>query len=158
MPLTKVDTNMSAAQKRNACIEQKFHFRSNIINENTDSECHLVEMSVNEIINGSSSSGFPGMIPLVRQYLSHMQMSQDTKCTIDRYIELIGKRASGELMTAATWMRKFVMSHPAYKKDSVVNDEINYDLMWRVQLISSGEVECLELLPPSSLQTKSNFI
>ena len=35
----------------------------------------------------------------------------------------------GTLQTPATWIRKFIRSHPAYKFDSVVSQEINYDLM-----------------------------
>ena len=35
----------------------------------------------------------------------------------------------GTLRTPATWIRNFVRSHPAYKHDSVVSQEINYDLM-----------------------------
>lgn len=35
----------------------------------------------------------------------------------------------GTLQTPATWIRNFVRSHPAYKFDSVVSQEINYDLM-----------------------------
>lgn len=37
--------------------------------------------------------------------------------------------SSGSLLTPATWIRNFVRSHPAYKFDSVVSQEINYDLM-----------------------------
>jgi glutamate--cysteine ligase catalytic subunit len=32
-------------------------------------------------------------------------------------------------MTAATWMREFVQAHPGYKRDSVVSQEVNYDLL-----------------------------
>lgn len=35
----------------------------------------------------------------------------------------------GELQTPATWIRDFVRSHPSYKFDSVVSQEINYDLL-----------------------------
>lgn len=35
----------------------------------------------------------------------------------------------GSLLTAATWIRNFVQSHPDYKQDSVVSQEINYDLL-----------------------------
>ena len=38
-------------------------------------------------------------------------------------------RCTGSLRTAASWIRDFVRSHPAYKFDSVVSQEINYDLM-----------------------------
>jgi glutamate--cysteine ligase catalytic subunit len=32
-------------------------------------------------------------------------------------------------MTPASWIRQFITSHPSYKKDSAVTDEINYDLV-----------------------------
>lgn len=32
-------------------------------------------------------------------------------------------------MTTATWIRNFVRNHPAYKFDSVVSQEINFDLI-----------------------------
>jgi len=35
----------------------------------------------------------------------------------------------GTLVTPAAWLRKFIVNHPAYKHDSVVSDEINYDLV-----------------------------
>ena len=35
----------------------------------------------------------------------------------------------GSLATTATWMRNFVRSHPAYQHNSVVSQEINYDLL-----------------------------
>lgn len=44
------------------------------------------------------------------------------QCTVDTSF-------SGTLKTAATWIREFVRSHPDYKFDSVVSQEINYDLL-----------------------------
>lgn len=35
----------------------------------------------------------------------------------------------GTLLTPATWIREFVTSHPDYRKDSVVSQVINYDLL-----------------------------
>lgn len=55
-----------------------------------------------------------------------------------QYMILICKRASGELKTAATWIREFVQKHPAYKQDSVVSQEIAYDLVMEMRAI--GEV------------------
>jgi glutamate--cysteine ligase catalytic subunit len=49
-------------------------------------------------------------------------------------------------MTGATWMRQFVQNHPGYKHDSVVSEEINYDLMKAIEKISKGELEVPELL------------
>lgn len=39
------------------------------------------------------------------------------------------KRASGEVWTLAHWMRHFVQTHPEYKRDSVVSECINYDML-----------------------------
>ena len=56
-------------------------------------------------------------------------------------------------MTNATWMRHFVMHHPAYKHDSVVSEEIAYDLLWKMTQISSGVEQCPLVLPRMSSKT-----
>ena len=52
---------------------------------------------------------------------------------------------SGELMTTAGFIRQFVTSHAAYKQDSVVSDEIAYDLMLRMKSITDNVEPCHEL-------------
>ena len=149
IPISKVDVNMQRAQKRDACLNEKFYFRRNIYENDGDAD--IVEMTVNEIVNGSDR--FPGCIQLIKDYLSNMDVDVDTQCTIKQYLQQIESRASGKLMTTAAWMRKFVTTHSKYKKDSVVSEEINYDLMWRIHLISTGQIKCPDLL--HSFQTKS---
>ncbi len=87
-----------------------------------------------------------GLIQIIKDYLVNLEIDVETQCTIRQYLCLIESRARGDLMTPAAWMRKFVLQHPKYKQDSIVTDEINYDLMWRIKLISSGEIKCPELL------------
>lgn len=58
---------------------------------------------------------FPGLIPLIESYLSGMDVDADTHCTIQQYLKLIQRRASGELLTTAAWIRNFVTTHPEYK-------------------------------------------
>ncbi|UJR21061.1 hypothetical protein I4U23_024161 [Adineta vaga] len=50
-------------------------------------------------------------------------------------------------------MRHVVTSHPAYKHDSVVSDEIAYDLLWKMTKISMGDEECPQVLPRMSSKT-----
>lgn len=52
-----------------------------------------------------------------------------SRTTIENYIKLVSMRASGELLTPATWIRGYIRGHPAYQNNSVVSDEINYDLV-----------------------------
>ncbi len=58
----------------------------------------------------------------------------------------LSRRATGELMTPAQWMRKFVHTHSAYKHDSVITPEIAHDLMVTCQGIGEGRISCPELL------------
>lgn len=142
MPISKVDENMKTAQKINACSEEKFYFRKNIFDENN---CQLVEMSINEIMNGSDD--FKGILPILKEYLDSVSENLDPKSlnNLHSYMSFLEGRSNQTYLTTAAYIRKFVSNHPLYKHDSKINDEINYDLMWNLHLISSGEIECPEL-------------
>jgi len=89
-------------------------------------------MTVDEIINGSgtdkSNHSFPGLIPLVESYLDSVNVDVETRCELQRYLDLIRKRANGKLWTGAKWIRDFVRQHEEYAKDSRVGEGITYDL------------------------------
>lgn len=44
-----------------------------------------------------------------------MEVDTDTHCTIQQYLKLISRRASGQIDTTASWIRRFIQEHPAYK-------------------------------------------
>ncbi|XP_018796163.1 PREDICTED: glutamate--cysteine ligase [Bactrocera latifrons] len=157
IPISKVDENMQTAQKRDACRKEKFWFR-----KTSKKSCYINGNGVNGVHNGTKENGeinheeyelltigeifngkadtFPGLVPLIRSYLQSMEVDPDTHCTIEQYLRFIEKRASGELITTATWMREQVLNHPDYKQDSVVSDRINYDLLKRIKDIQEGKV------------------
>ena len=163
IPISKVDENMEEAQKKDAVKRGKFWFRKDIITQvsppeashcfqstgcplvsessntsnNTDQSCVL--MTADEIINGGSQ--FPGLVPLLRQYLLSLDIDAATHCTIQKYLALIAGRASGKYSTTATWIRDFIRSHPEYKFDSYVSEHINYDLIKMIARITKGEVK-----------------
>lgn len=81
-------------------------------------------------------------------YLDSLNVEFTAKLKLKKYLDLIKNRADGmslccflfgyvliefcvigSLQTPATWIRNFIRSHPAYKFDSVVSQEINYDLV-----------------------------
>ncbi|RWS26456.1 glutamate--cysteine ligase catalytic subunit-like protein [Leptotrombidium deliense] len=178
IPISKVDENMQEAQKRDAVSRCRYWFRkdiithtsppeaaacveatgcpseSNICNSNLDESCIL--MSVNEIINGKGNH-FPGLVPLLRQYLTSVEIDAATHCTVQQYLNLIANRACGNLMTTAAWIRKYVTGHEQYKKDSKVTDKINYDLIKTVNSIVKGETVCKELVGDSPF-TKARIL
>jgi len=103
------------------------------------------EMSINEIFCGKGS--YPGLLGLVNAYLNSLDVDFKSKRRLRKYLELVRLRADGSLKTTATWMREYIRSHPAYKHDSVVGPEVNYDLLKTIDKIERGERKAHDLLP-----------
>ncbi|KAJ3857506.1 glutamate-cysteine ligase catalytic subunit [Lentinula lateritia] len=105
------------------------------------------EMTIHEIINGKGDS-FPGLLGLIWAYIDTLDVSPQELSKIHSYLDLIRRRANaGSLLTPATWVRNFVRTHPAYAHDSVVTQEINYDLIVAVDEIERGVRNVSDLLP-----------
>ncbi|KAJ5549427.1 hypothetical protein N7513_006661 [Penicillium frequentans] len=96
-------------------------------------------MTISDIVNGCTDGSFPGLIPLVESYLNSVNVDVETRCFLASYLDLIRKRADGTLWTGARWIREFVAKHPSYKQDSVVSEEITYDLIKAVNEVTTKE-------------------
>jgi len=149
IPLSKVDANMATAHKRGALANEKFYFRKNLtrsaILEGEDYEL----MTINEIMNGKelpNGERFSGLVELMNIYLDTTNIAKDTRDRLSRYLSFISKKASGELISTATWIRNEVITHPEYKKDSVVSPKIAHDLLQKCIKIGHGEYHPVELL------------
>lgn len=144
VPLSKVDENMRRAHKMNALNEEKFWFRRHVLPSRKQMDSSE-EMTMHEIISGKGTE-FPGLVPLCYAYLEHVQCDAQSFARLDQYLTFIQKRASGKLITPATWMRQFVRSHDEYRGDSVISQGIAYDLMQACDEIGRGLRPCPELL------------
>jgi len=133
IPISKIDENMQVAQVRDALRTKKFWFRRNVLplkeGEEEDDTCEL--MTLDQIINGftDEKGTFPGLLFLVCEYLSKSKIEKDILDQLNRYTTFISKRASGELVTDAVWIREFITHHKDYKHDSKIHPTIVYDLM-----------------------------
>uniref|UniRef100_A0A5S6Q6Z0 Glutamate--cysteine ligase n=1 Tax=Trichuris muris TaxID=70415 RepID=A0A5S6Q6Z0_TRIMR len=161
IPMSKVNENMKRAQRRNAVVEEKFYFRKLLTSfdkpatngsrsayradPQTCNDDDITEMTVDEIVNGKPPY-FPGLINLCHSYLNSAEVTVETRYLLCQYLKLIRDRASGRLWTLARWMREFVQQHPDYNKDSVVSEDICYDMLNRMHGIETGVVKCHELL------------
>jgi glutamate--cysteine ligase catalytic subunit len=76
-----------------------------------------------------------------RSYLEEIQCDAETLELVRAYMELIQKRASGELLTPAAWMRGFVKGHPEYQHDSVVPPAVAHDLVSTIAAIGEGRLQ-----------------
>lgn len=104
---------------------------------------HTAEMSCSEILCGKGE--YRGLVPMIMAYLNLIGTDAHTLERIDKYMDFICARASGELLTPAQWMRRFVRTHPDYKADSVVSERIAADLMQACHRIGKGELHVPEL-------------
>ncbi|ELU13874.1 hypothetical protein CAPTEDRAFT_24669, partial [Capitella teleta] len=174
IPISKVDKNMKVAHKRDAVLKEKFFFRKDILTCDSPKEAEQVcgcsastssgdihavydEFTIDEIINGKPDV-FQGLVPLLRQFLDNLEdVDVDTSCTINQYLDLIQKRASGRLKTTAKWMREFVLNHPSYEHDSKVSEEINFDLLSTCEKITKGECFPPDLLTKHGTKTRHDI-
>ena len=157
IPIAKIDENMEIAHIRDAVVSQNFFFRTRITSDTVRSKVvspvlctnggsiqdvplkapnapvtdEYRLMSINEIINGASSSRdeSPGLIPLINKYLDTCDYDSTTRHKLDEYLTFIRERANGNLPTTAKWLRSFVQKHPEYEANSVVGTGILYDLV-----------------------------
>lgn len=146
-PLSMVDENMQRAHTADAVNAQKFWFRSRLLGDEGE-ECpedRFEEMTMDQIMNGREGR-FLGLVPLCHAYLEHIGCSAASSRRLRQYLDLVSDRASGALLTPASWIRGFVVTHPLYRQDSVVSPEIAYDLVGALSDIGLGQRPCPELL------------
>ncbi|KAJ2725215.1 glutamate--cysteine ligase [Coemansia sp. Benny D115] len=105
-----------------------------------------VELTVDEILNGSKKYRITGLLNIIMSFLPSMRLEYDVEQEIRRQLWLVKKRASGRLCTLASWMRRFVVEHPEYQHDSVVTPSINYDMLKKLNDIEEGRAAAPELL------------
>jgi glutamate--cysteine ligase catalytic subunit len=144
IPISKVDENMKTAHKRGSVLNNQFWFRKDISSNSETNDNAYVLMTINEIMNGSSR--FRGMIPLIERYLEGLDMDIQSRNKIGDYLKLISNRASGKLITGASWIRKFVEHHPEYNFDSVVSENIAFDLIKSIMGMEKGTTPVEDLI------------
>ncbi|KAH9256149.1 hypothetical protein BASA81_005937 [Batrachochytrium salamandrivorans] len=155
LPLSKVDENMKRAHTRDAVLKESFFFRKRLVV--LQSQCNGVEeedddafeeMKLEDIFLGKGEA-FPGLVPLIWAYLDVIGIDPDTRSLVEDYIDLVVRRAKGELPTPAKWMRNFLTKHPKYQHDSQVNAEMCRDLVNEVEKLANGTRSGEDLLGSS---------
>lgn len=146
VPLSAVDENMRRAHARDAVNTQKFWFRRSVLPEDERrDDCE--EMTMQEIMYGKGRD-FPGLLPLCYAYLEHIGCDSASYLRVQEYLNFIGRRATGELQTPATWIRNYVQSHKEYKHDGIVPDGVCFDLVRSCDEIGRGMKRAKELHGP----------
>jgi glutamate--cysteine ligase catalytic subunit len=155
IPMELVGENICRAVMRDAVNQSLFWFRECVLPQASgdssssslsESDSKLTrgyrEMSVAEIVCGSAndSQGGPGLVPLIHSFLDEIDVDSKTRDVLNGYLTFVEKRASGELWTTAKWMRHFIQTHKTYKADSVISEEICYDLVCAIIDFTQGKM------------------
>ncbi|CEO95021.1 unnamed protein product (mitochondrion) [Plasmodiophora brassicae] len=155
LPISLCDVNLERAHARDAVMTQKFYIRT--LPKSDCAPCQspmdqdmFQELTIKEIMCGKEeqSCKFPGMIAFVVAYLDVIKCDERSRALIDEYIDFIQMRASGNLMTAASWMRRFVDRHPDYQHDSNLPQSTVYDLIECCDALAESRLHCPQFLPP----------
>lgn len=128
-------------------------FEAYCADEDEDDPDAASPMTIDEIFNGkpldagfAAGQTFPGLIPLVKGYLASLALPADRRVRLTAYLDFVGDRASGRLMTTATYMRRFLEAHPTYAQDSQVTEDMTHDLLEHLRAIVNGDTRAPELL------------
>lgn len=80
-----------------------------------------------------------GLVKLCQEFMELKNWPIEQQKETNTYLEFLSKRAHGKIPTGARFIRNFVLNHPAYKQDSVVNNEIAFDLLSMIDSLESED-------------------
>ena len=153
IPITKVDENFENAYLNDAINTKKFWWRVNCFNNSNDNNDNFdyVEdekkniklLTINEIFNGKKEYNYPGLLNVIKDEINNNNL--DKKNELLKFIDYLEKKTKGEIWTDAKYIRNYIKNHPKYNKDSIVTEEINYDLISHLLDIQNGLIKPKEL-------------
>jgi glutamate--cysteine ligase catalytic subunit len=151
IPISKLDQNMDIAHRMDACLKEKFWFRSSVVPEDLCNEEHTMEQfTLKEILLGTGKE--VGLLALCHLYLDFIGCDGSTRSTLETYLKFIAMRTTGAVKTPARWIRDFVLNHPTYEQDSRVTRACAYDLVRKTSRIATGEEQAPDLLGPNVIK------
>lgn len=121
VPISELDANMSKAHALDAVKQQQLTWRGP-----TGLGLQSLHAITQELVAVASAE------------LERAALSEDEQEVIQRYLAWISSVGSGKIETTAMWIRRFVTTHPAYQRDSVVGSEIAYDLLRACEGVTVG--------------------
>lgn len=137
IPISKLEENMDASQKRDAYKNERFWFRTNPTAVEEPGQWR--QLTLKEIMRGAD--GHQGLIGLCKDYIAQKTQGM-ARARLQLYLDFICQRSSGHLVTAAACLRSFVLQHPSYQQDSRVPAEAAHDLLKIAAELGRGERKC----------------
>ncbi|SJK85980.1 Glutamate--cysteine ligase [Babesia microti strain RI] len=142
LPISILEENLKRSSQRSAVFKSKFYYPKVINGHYTVEEDTLYHILFGE------DGLFTKCIKFVKQQVASLDTDTGAKVVFlfEKYMQLFKRRCEGQLPTTAGFIRQFVLQHELYKQDSVVSDEIAYDLCDLAISIQSGRNPHSEML------------
>jgi glutamate--cysteine ligase catalytic subunit len=136
IPISKHRENFARAHQRDSLRTQKFFFRTNIYGEG---DAVIEELSVAEIMFGKGD--FKGLFHEVDRWIEgRATEGSHAGELLGRLKKFIWDKATGNRLTLASWMRKYVSEHPDYAHNSILSKKVIDDLLFTLIRIEKGEI------------------
>lgn len=153
VPLDLVAESLHHAQKRNAVVDGLIWFRRHgwasqlftcVACDDQGEGCMQCKhrptldkkefdlLSLDQIINGETAGGFPGLVNIVLSFLRRQNVGEDQISQLSTYLDIVRQRANGVVPTPAKWMRGFVKAHPKYQGDGRISESVCHDMMMEI--------------------------
>lgn len=98
----------------------EFNYRANIFEAGPAKVCRG---TIAEIFNGKGD--YCGLVGLARRYVDQKFPGG----ALAKYIDFIADKASGKYISVSEYLRRFVLKHPQYRSNSVVEGQVLDDLV-----------------------------
>lgn len=165
IPLSKLDENFKRSFERDAIVKNKFWVRRCVLSQygqpqpqvsqkeigNLNQE--LIEVTLAEFFYGSPDKTYVGFLQvydhvidmMIQDNPSQQDQLNTTRNEYKKALNLILRRAKGELKTLAAYMREFVMKHSEYKGDSIVPEKVLDELVRWMIVVNEGKTTISDL-------------
>ena len=175
IPIEMLDRNFDTAHLIDAITKEKFYWRINGVDKNYK-ECdhkkndflnvnhdlpqgyedpekdkeNIKLLSLHEILSGNEN--YIGLIPLMKEFVVE-KYPKSSHPRLLQHLNFLQERAKGKLQTDAKYIREFVINHPKYNRDSIVSQEIAYELSKRIINIQNYKEIPIELFEDCQIES-----
>ncbi|KAI5185952.1 glutamate--cysteine ligase catalytic subunit [Nematocida homosporus] len=140
LPISRVDENFQAANSPRTHLDstaayldleaqQEFWYRANICSMD---KAEIRRGTIKDIFLGNGE--YLGILEAIEKYLA--EYSEQDRQQVAPYLKFIRERVSGQKLSVATYIRRYLTSHPLYTGNSQVSQELSDELVQHIIQIS----------------------
>ena len=96
----------------------------------SDEAKRFKEIKIAQILEGDSRIGLSkGIVTMAEEYMDMNDWCEERQELVMKAFELLLARTNGQSPTPATFFRQIVNNHPSYNRDSIVSEDIIFEIL-----------------------------